>query len=105
MAESTNKAIDLVKKLVEQIEQSQIKIVEAFLFGSYAKGTYNEWSDIDVALISDDFVGNRFLDLKKIAGATLKTSIDIQPHTFRKNDFNSDNPIVEEILRSGIKIV
>ena len=105
MAESTNKAIELVKKLVEQIEKSQIRIVEAFLFGSYAKGTYNEWSDIDVALISDDFVGNRFLDLKSIAKATIRTSIDIHPHTFRRDDFNANNPFVEEILRSGIKIV
>jgi len=105
MAESTNKAIELVKKLVEQVEQSHIKIIEAFLFGSYAKGTFNEWSDIDVALISDDFVGNRFLDLKSIAKATIRTSIDIQPHTFRSDDFNVNNPFVEEIMSSGIKIV
>lgn len=105
MAENTIEAIQLVKRLINEVEQCQIKIVEAFLFGSFAKGNFNEWSDIDVALISDDFIGNRFIDLKNIASATIKTSIDIQPHTFRRSDFNVSNPLVEEILRSGIKVV
>ena len=37
----------------------------AILFGSYAQGTFNEWSDIDLAIVSKVFVGDRFEDRKK----------------------------------------
>jgi uncharacterized protein len=105
MAEVTNKAIDLVKQLIVQARKSHINITKAFLFGSYANGTSHIWSDIDVALVSDDFVGNRFLDLESIAEATVSTSIDIQPHLFRPEEFTEQNPLVKEILQSGIRIV
>ncbi len=32
------------------------------LFGSYARGDFNLWSDVDVIIISDAFKGIRFLD-------------------------------------------
>jgi len=105
MAEVANQTIELVRKLIAQARKSQINITQAFLFGSYANGTNNQWSDIDVALVSDDFVGNRFLDLESIAEATVSTSIDIQPHLFRPEEFTEQNPLVKEILHSGIKVV
>ncbi|MBN2060018.1 MAG: nucleotidyltransferase domain-containing protein, partial [Deltaproteobacteria bacterium] len=36
------------------------------LFGSWAKGAEHEESDVDVALISDVFTGDRFQDRRKI---------------------------------------
>jgi uncharacterized protein len=30
------------------------------LFGSYVKGSADEWSDIDLALVTDDFIGDSF---------------------------------------------
>jgi len=32
--------------------------VTAILVGSYAKGDFNLWSDVDILLISDEFKGN-----------------------------------------------
>jgi predicted nucleotidyltransferase len=57
--------IDEINKFVRGLEKNQIHIQQAILFGSYAKGTAKEWSDIDLALVSEDFSGIRFLDWKK----------------------------------------
>lgn len=42
------------------MEFNQIHVMKAILFGSYANGTFNEWSDIDLLIVSDSFKGNRF---------------------------------------------
>ena len=76
---------------------------EIFLFGSYAKGTDHEDSDIDIAVILKEFKNpvDVQLDLMR-----LRRKIDsrIEPHPFREKDFNLSNPVVNEILQYGKRI-
>jgi uncharacterized protein len=44
---------EIVKRYIDILGISNYKIINAYLFGSYAKGTFTEDSDIDVALIFD----------------------------------------------------
>ena len=46
--------INSINKFIEKIKK-QYNVTAIILFGSYAKGTENENSDIDIAVISDDF--------------------------------------------------
>ena len=49
-----NKLImEIVQKYVEKICENY-KVYAIILFGSYAKGTEHEDSDIDIAIITDD---------------------------------------------------
>ncbi|TAL69965.1 MAG: nucleotidyltransferase domain-containing protein [Bacteroidetes bacterium] len=105
MAKIPAQIIEIIKKFIERALEDNIHISQAVLFGSYARGTNNEWSDIDVAVVSDDFEGIRIFDNKKIRKAKLKTSIDLETHPYRPEDFTSDNPFVQEILEYGIRIV
>ncbi len=68
------------------------------MFGSYADGRANEWSDIDIALVSDSFDGDRFDDRSKIRRITLSVSSDLSPLPFRPEDFTPENPFVKEIM-------
>ncbi|MDK2373020.1 MAG: nucleotidyltransferase domain-containing protein [Candidatus Korarchaeota archaeon] len=45
------------KKLSENLGR-----VSIILFGSFAKGDYNLWSDIDVIIVSESFRGIRFVE-------------------------------------------
>ncbi|MDR2690838.1 MAG: nucleotidyltransferase domain-containing protein, partial [Dysgonamonadaceae bacterium] len=47
-------AIILSRNYLEKIKQNGIHVLDAWLFGSYAKNNYNENSDIDIALILPD---------------------------------------------------
>jgi predicted nucleotidyltransferase len=104
MVEIPNNIILTINLLLTELRENNIIIEKSILFGSYAKGTYNEFSDIDLALISDSFSGNRFLDKEKIRPFIVKINTDISPMPFRPEDFNSDNIFASEILKYGIAI-
>jgi uncharacterized protein len=106
MAQKTDRKIEeAIKAYIQQLENTGIHIQQAILFGSYAHGKHDEWSDIDLAIVSKDFVGNRFEDRNKIRKLTLQVNSDISPLPFRPEDFNDSDYFVKEILETGIRIV
>ncbi len=52
MAQLSIKVKNRIKKYFNALSKNNIPIQEAVLFGSYAKGDYHKWSDIDIALVS-----------------------------------------------------
>jgi predicted nucleotidyltransferase len=105
MAQVTTSIIATLKKYIRELEKNNIHVRSAYLFGSYAKGEQHEWSDLDVALISDDFRGIRFFDRQKIARITIDVDYRISPFPYKTKDFTEDDLFVKEILETGIKIV
>jgi len=95
---------NLISKFVNLVSD-EFPIKSVYLFGSYAKGEAKEYSDIDLAVVSDKFEGSRFFDKEKLNKYILKTSIDLEIHPFRTVDFTEDNPFVKEIIQTGLKIV
>jgi len=55
MAQIPANILKIIYIFLELVEVCGIHIKEAILYGSYANGTKNEWSDIDLAIVSDDF--------------------------------------------------
>lgn len=80
-----------------------VNIDKAILFGSYAHNSPSRYSDIDVALVSDDFTDFPLADRKKITKANIRFSM-IEPHTFSKKYFSKGDPLISEIKRTGIEI-
>ncbi len=82
MATTSDKIIAIVKRYVAELEKNQITIRDAIIFGSHIKGTAREWSDIDVALVSPAFTGDRFDDRRRIVPLRRKIDNSI---SFRQN--------------------
>ncbi len=95
----------ILKAYIHKLEKNNVHIKQAVLFGSFSKGLADQWSDIDIVLVSDAFEGIRFKDRKKISPITLSISRDLSPLPFRPEDFTFDDPFVREILRTGLRIV
>ena len=95
--------MDIVKKYVAIILQNyDVKAI--ILFGSYAKGTNHEDSDIDIAVVSEDFVD--IYDVMAILmGMTWDIDARIEPHPITKDDYDKiANPFVKEVIDTGIKV-
>ena len=98
---------------VETINQTAISYVsdvrnampidKVFLFGSCAKGTADDQSDIDLCFFSHSFENQRSVDvvIRLIKLANKYRGFDIEPHVFPTSELNKDNPFVKEILRTG----
>jgi predicted nucleotidyltransferase len=89
---------------LETIQQSDIRLQEAYLYGSYAAGHARLDSDIDVALVSDDF-GDWLQDHRRITNALLASDVRIEAVRFRPEEFRDENPLAWEIKNKGIKLL
>ena len=104
MAKIPDKVLKTIRFFLNELERNNVPIKQAVLFGSYSKGNFHKWSDIDIALVSDIFEGIRIVDRKKIRKIKLNVSNNIEVIPFCPQDFNTDDPFVKEILETGIRI-
>jgi len=95
-------ALNIAQQYANAIK-GKYNYITIILFGSYAKGNYNEDSDIDIAVVFKDY--NNLLDMQ-LELMRLRRKIDsrIEPHPFREREFERSNPIVNEILKYGKEI-
>ena len=105
MVEVATEVKGKILNFVDELKQYKIKIQKVFLYGSYAKGTQNEWSDIDVALVSEDFTGIRLIDKERMIKAISAVDFGISPLPYRPEDFDESDLFVKEIIKTGIRIV
>ncbi|WP_045213717.1 nucleotidyltransferase domain-containing protein [Desulfonatronovibrio magnus] len=103
MAEIPTELKELMRNYIAQVNQVK-QVDRAYLYGSYAKGKANKWSDIDVAIVSPDFSQDLFEERVLLMKLALKLDDRIEPSPFRPEDFSIDNPLVNEISAFGIEI-
>ncbi|MCX6351689.1 MAG: nucleotidyltransferase domain-containing protein [Bacteroidetes bacterium] len=96
-------AIEEARTFIKEVKALGVNLKQAFLFGSVARNQHTEYSDIDVALVADDFTGAGFLDIPKFVAA-LRTHYTIQPKTYNTSDFLSGDAFTDEIKRTGIEL-
>lgn len=88
-------------KLIRQ----KVNIKHIYLYGSYAKGTYSPDSDIDIAIVGDDFSGDIIEDTLLLMKIRRKIDNRIEPRPFKTKDFNLSNPLAREIINTGKEII
>lgn len=98
--------INHIRKFAEEVKDSGIHLQKIILFGSYAKNKQHQWSDIDVAMVADEFTGVGFNDIGLFSKIQIKYPYYlIQPRTYNTKDFlPQKDPFVKEITKSGIVI-
>jgi predicted nucleotidyltransferase len=85
--------------------QQRRRVEALYLYGSQVTGRATEWSDIDVAVVSPDFSADLFEE--RLALMRLAAQVDdrIEPHPFTPQGFNTDDPLVSEIQRTGVRVL
>jgi len=88
MAEIKTVIQDNIHSFLKKLRQAGYQISSAYIFGSYVSGQMDEWSDIDVAIVS------------------IAISVDdrIEPLPFSLDSFTDDNPLVRQIKTNGVLI-
>lgn len=104
MANVNDEIISKVRKTIGLLNNNNISIKEAYLFGSYASGSEHEWSDIDLALVSNDFSEDRYKERLRIIKIINSIDNRIEPAPYNPVQFTETDPLVWEIKNHGIQI-
>ncbi len=103
MALSEDKINEIIKGFIARLKQ-EIPIKEVILFGSYAHGKPKEYSDIDLAVISDWFEGKPKIEnmqyLSRIAAA-YNTLIEALPFTEEEYRNLDKRSFLASIVKTG----
>ena len=103
-----------IKNLIHEAEQ-KIKILfgkklsKIILYGSYARGDHNNWSDIDIIALVDDDDLNRFDKQILRISVDLSIEYDVDLSIFIESESTFDEnvdviPLFKNINKEGINI-
>ena len=104
MAEIKNTIRRIIKNYIAAAAENNIRIEKVYLFGSHARGTAVKESDIDIAIVSSDFSGDRFADRRRVVPLRRKIDRRLEPIPYKPENFKENDPLVIEILNNGIEI-
>ncbi len=97
--ELAGKIDDFVRRL-----RSVVTIEAVILYGSHAKGSADDSSDIDLAIISPDFEATSTWERQEIiARATVGRGYRIAPIGYSSSEYHNPGPhsFLREIIRTG----
>ncbi|PIR08966.1 hypothetical protein COV53_00225 [Candidatus Gottesmanbacteria bacterium CG11_big_fil_rev_8_21_14_0_20_37_11] len=99
-----NKIQSEVKQYIKRLKET-INPESVILFGSFARGEANEWSDIDLLVIADYKTKSedRFDILYKLRGGLIKNH-DINVFGLTKKEFEATKPwsLFADVKKEGI---
>jgi len=87
MVTKKDKVLRDLRKFIAELRRNGIPVQKALLFGSWSKGNAGLDSDIDVALISSAFSGDRFSDRRRIVPFRRRINNNIEPVPFDPESF------------------
>lgn len=91
-----------IRKYIEALEQ-KVRISKVILYGSWASGQPNEYSDIDLAIFSPDFGKNKLFELQLLSKLSWEVDESIEAIPYSAGELNNPEPssFVFEILKTG----
>ena len=92
MAGEDGEVMKAVRRFIEALQRSGLRLLAAHLYGSQASGEARPDSDIDLALISEDFTGDWLEDQGKVFPALLESDARIEVVRFRPMNSETKTP-------------
>ncbi len=106
MATAKDISVKKARLFLDSLRQAGIEVSEAYLFGSAVSGLSHKDSDIDLAVVSREFQGVRYHDMKKISKHRRKIDLRLEIHPFSRDEVEHDPPqFFLKIKQDGLKIL
>jgi len=94
--------LDIIKRFKNAIETKGIKINKLILYGSYAKGSPERHSDIDLVVISEDFEGKSFWErIDILTDAIYEVFEPIEAIAMTPDEWEKGDSMICEFAKDG----
>ena len=91
-----------IKEYVNTLLKTNIRPQEVILFGSFAKNKYHDYSDIDLAIVSNEFEKDPIEAMMNLSRLTIGISDRIESIALTSKDMKSKyHPFIAEIKKYG----
>jgi len=104
MAEIDAVVMKKVRLFLDKLRQAGISVSKAYLFGSYVTGKADEWSDIDLAIVSPQIGNDRFEERVRFTEMAITVDDRLEPLPFNQEAFDDDDPFVRKIITEGLAV-
>lgn len=96
---------EIIARYIGELDKLGIEVSQVILYGSYAKGTQMEYSDIDVAVISPAFTKLDIFERQEILSrAHHNFHVPLEPIGLTPKQLEEKQGLVHVIVESGITI-
>lgn len=88
------------------LRKNNITPIKFVVYGSYAKGNINRWSDIDLVVIANDFGKRSKLERMEFLSqkaAEVNDSLEVLGYTEKEMEKEKDS-IFGEIIKNGVEV-
>jgi predicted nucleotidyltransferase len=96
-------AIDTANQFIRVLKENGFNPQQAYLFGSAVTGELHEYSDIDLAVWDEKFIGAAHIDLLKVL-KLMRPFASIELHPYNISATEESNPFIEVIKRTGLEL-
>jgi uncharacterized protein len=94
--------IETVNRFHQGIEERGIKPLKVILYGSYADDSNRKVSDIDIVIISEDFIGMSYWDrIDIMADVIYEIFAPIEAVAFTPFEWEQGDSLVTDFARNG----
>ncbi|MBI1813077.1 nucleotidyltransferase domain-containing protein [Candidatus Peregrinibacteria bacterium] len=102
---NNRKGLSTALRFKNALLQQGYPVEQVLLFGSHAKGTQRQKSDIDVAVICKPFLPTRMDEMGKFWIVASDVDLRIEPICLHPEDFDEKySTIIQEVKRTGIAV-
>ncbi|HLA37719.1 MAG TPA: nucleotidyltransferase domain-containing protein [Candidatus Brocadiales bacterium] len=94
--------LEILSRFRKAIESKGIRINRLVLFGSYATGTYREGSDIDIVVVSENFIRKDYWErIEILSDAIYEVFEPIEAVAMTPEEWEKGESVIAEYARGG----
>jgi predicted nucleotidyltransferase len=94
-----------VKRFKNALESINIRVDQLILFGSHAKGTAREDSDIDLVVISSSFSDKSYWErIDILTDAIYQVFAPIEASAFTPDEWKSEKSLISDYAKNGVLV-
>lgn len=97
-----NAVLKIISDFTSALEQHGLHLSQVILYGSYATGRQHEGSDIDLIVVSEDFVGKNYLErLDLVEDALYELWEPIEAVLMTPDEWEQGDSMIAQFARKG----
>ncbi len=94
--------LNIIDRFKNILERKKVRVNKIILFGSYARGNYNEDSDIDLVIISDDFETMNYWErIDFLTDAIYEIFEPIEALSYTQSEWEKNESFLNDYARDG----